>query len=158
MTPVRPIPEGFTTVTASLTLRDAAQAIEFYKKAFGAVERGRSLGPGGKIMHAEIGIGSAIVMLADEIMGTRSPQTIGGSPVAFYMYVEDVDAAFAKATGGGAKPTMPVTEMFWGDRFGQVEDPYGYKWSIATRVRDLTPEQIKKGQEEWMKSMAAAAK
>jgi len=158
MTPVRPIPEGFTTVTASITLSDAAQAIEFYKKAFGAVERGRSLGPDGKIIHAEIGIGSAIVMLADEIMGTRSPQTIGGSPVAFYMYVEDVDAAFAKATAGGAKPTMPVTEMFWGDRFGQVEDPYGYKWSIATRVRDLTPEQIKMGQEEWMKSLAAAAK
>ena len=156
MAAVKPIPDGYTTVTPCVTTKSTKEAIEFYKKAFGAVERGIFYGPDGRVMHAEIQIGSAIVMLNDEIMDKRSPQTIGGSPIDFYMYVENVDAAFAKATAAGAKPTMPPVDMFWGDRFGQVEDPYGYKWSIATHVKDLTPEQMKKGQEEWMQQMAGA--
>ena len=158
MTPVKPIPEGFTTVSASFVVRGADQAIEFYKKAFGAVERGRALGPDGKIVHAEIKIGSAIMMLSDEVFGMKSPQTLGGSPVSFYLYFEDADAAYAKAVAAGAKASMPITEMFWGDRFGKVDDPFGYSWSIATRVKDLTPEQMKKGQDEWMKSMMSEAK
>jgi len=156
MTPVKPIPEGYTTVTPTITFRDTVEAIEFYKKAFGAVERGRFPGPDGRVMHAEIQIGNAIVMMNDEIMDSRSLRSIGASPVTFYVYVEDADAAFAKATAAGAKPTMPPMEMFWGDRFGQVEDPFGHKWAIATRVKNLTPEQMKKGQEEWLKSMSPA--
>ncbi len=156
MATVKPIPEGYTTVTPSIVLRDAAKAIEFYKKAFGAQERLRMPGPDGKIMHAEIMIGNSFVMLSEEMMGGRSVESMGGSPVAFYLYFEDVDAALKKAVAAGAKETMPASDMFWGDRFGQVEDPFGLKWSIATHKHDYTPEQIKKGQEEWMKQMAAA--
>src|SRR3990172_1782053 len=153
MAKVRAVPEGYATVTPALILRDATKAIEFYKKAFGAKERELILGPDNKVMHAEIEIGNSIVMLGDEMMGYRSAETIGGSPVAFYVYVEDVDTAFQNALDAGAKQTMKVSDMFWGDRIGQLEDPFGYKWSIATHITDLTMEQIQKGQEEWMKQM-----
>ncbi|HKW51545.1 MAG TPA: VOC family protein [Candidatus Eisenbacteria bacterium] len=151
-----PIPKGYTTVTASLIFRDAPKAIEFYKKAFGASERARALGPDGKIMHAEIQIGSAIVMLSDEVMGQRSAETIGSSPVSFYLYFEDADAAYQKAIAAGGKSMMPVTEMFWGDRMGHIADPFGYTWNVASHVKDVTPEEMKKGQEEFMKQMAGA--
>jgi uncharacterized glyoxalase superfamily protein PhnB len=156
MAKVDPIPKGYTTVTPSLVFRDAPKAIEFYKKAFGAQERMQSKGPDGKIMHAEIQIGSAIVMLSDEVMGQRSAETIGATPVSFYLYFEDADAAYKKAVAAGAKPMMPVTDMFWGDRMGHVTDPFGYGWNIASHVKDLTPEEMKKGQEEFMKQMAGA--
>lgn len=153
---VRPIPQGYTTVTPSLTFSDANKAIEFYKKALGATDRERFLGPDGKIMHAEIQIGTSIIMLCDEIMGQRSAQSFGGSPVSFYIYVEDCDTAFKKAISAGGKEIVPVTEMFWGDRMGAFEDPFGYKWNIATHTKDMTPEEMKKAGETWMKQMAGA--
>lgn len=157
MSNVKPIPPGHTTVTASITYDDCARAIDFYTKAFGATERGtRALGPDGKIMHAEIQIGSAVVMVHDEIMGTRSARSQGGSPVSFYLYFEDADAAHAKAMAAGAKQLMPPTDMFWGDRLSHVEDPFGYHWDIATHVKDVTPEQMKKGLEEFVKQTAGA--
>jgi uncharacterized glyoxalase superfamily protein PhnB len=156
MAKVKAIPEGYSTVTPSLIMKDAAKAIDFYKSAFGAKERLRMPGPDGRIMHAEISIGNSIVMLGEEMMGSKSAETLGASPIGFYVYVEDVDAAFKKAVSAGAKETMPIEDMFWGDRVGQVQDPYGYKWMVATHKRELTPEEIKKGQEEWMKQMAGA--
>jgi uncharacterized glyoxalase superfamily protein PhnB len=156
MAKVKAIPEGYSTVTPSLIMKDAAKAIDFYKSAFGAKERLRMPGPDGRIMHAEISIGNSIIMLGEEMMGSKSAETLGASPIGFYVYVEDVDAAFKKAVSAGAKETMPIEDMFWGDRVGQVQDPYGYKWMVATHKRELTPEEIKKGQEEWMKQMAGA--
>jgi len=153
---VQPIPAGYSVVTPYLAVRGAAQAIEFYKKAFGATERMRMPGPDGKIMHAEIQIGNAFIMMNDECMGQRSAKSLGGSPVSFYLYFEDADATFKKAIAAGGKELMPVTDMFWGDRMGNLEDPFGYTWTVATHVKDLTPEQMKKGQEEFMKQMAGA--
>ena len=156
MAHVNPIPPGHTTVTACITLNDANAAIEFYKRAFGATERGRFAGPDGKIMHAEIEIGNAAIMMNDEVMGQRGPKAYGGSPASFYLYFDDADAAQKRAVAAGAKETMPVADMFWGDRMGSVEDPYGYHWSIATRVREMTPEQIKEAGTEFMKQMAGS--
>lgn len=156
MANVKPIPEGYTTVTAGLTVHDASGAIEFYKKALGATERGRHEGPNGKIIHAEIQIGTAIVMLNDEMMDLRAPRTLGGSPVGFYVYVENADAAFERAIGAGGKVIMPVTDMFWGDRVGHFEDPFGYRWNVATHIKDMTPDEIRKAGEEFMKQMAGA--
>jgi PhnB protein len=156
MAQTKAIPDGYTTVTPSLVQTDCVKAIEFYKKAFGAQELMRMPGPDGKIMHAEIKIGNAHVMMSDEIMGAKSAQTLGGSPVAFYLYVDDADAAFRKAIAAGCKEILPVTDMFWGDRMGGLSDPYGYKWNVATHVKDMTPEEMKRGQEDWMKQMAGA--
>jgi PhnB protein len=155
MANVKAIPDGYGTVTPSITFVDGAKAIEFYKRALGAKERGIARGPDGKIMHAEIQIGNSIIMLNDEIMKTRSSESIGGSPVSFYVYVEDVDAAFKKAVSEGGKATMPVMDMFWGDRMGHFTDPFGYSWTLATHVKDVTPEEMKKGQDEFMKQMAS---
>ena len=119
---------------------------------------GRFEGPDRKIMHTEIQIGDASVMVNDEVMGCRSPHSYGGSPVTFYLYFEDADAAFKKAIAAGAKSLMPVTDMFWGDRMGNVEDPFGYRWNIATRTKEMTPEQIKKAGEEFMKKQMAGAR
>jgi uncharacterized glyoxalase superfamily protein PhnB len=156
MANVKAIPQGYTTVTPSMTVKDAPKVIEFYKKAFDAKEHMRMPGPDGKIMHAEIQIGNAIIMMNDEIMGSRSAQTIGGSPISFYIYVEDAAAAFKKAIAAGAKEQFPITDMFWGDKMGTVEDPFGYKWTIAQHVKDVSPEDMKKGQEQFMKQMAGA--
>jgi uncharacterized glyoxalase superfamily protein PhnB len=158
MANVKPIPQGFTTVTPSITVNDAPRAIEFYKKALGAAERGRHEGPDKKIMHAEIQIGSAILMLNDEVMGCRSAHSFGGSAVAFYLYFENADAAFKKAIEAGGKEIMPVTDMFWGDRMGQFEDPFGFRWTVATRIRDMTPEEIRKAGDEFMKKQMAGAR
>jgi PhnB protein len=156
MANVKAVPEGYTTVTASLIQRDCAKAIDFYKKALGAVERMRMPGPDGKIMHAEIQIGSSIVMMNDEMMGMKSAESLGASPISFYVYVENADAALQKAVAAGGKEVMPATDMFWGDRMGQFTDPFGYRWTVATHIKDMTPEEMKKGQEEWMKQMAGA--
>jgi uncharacterized glyoxalase superfamily protein PhnB len=152
---VKAVPEGYHTLTPSLTIRDAARAIEFYKQAFGAVEKGVAKGPDGKVMHAELRIGDSLIMLADEFpeFGSLSPQTIGGSGSGLHIYVEDVDTAFDRAIGAGGVVEMPVAEMFWGDRFGKLVDPFGHKWSIATHVRDMSPEEIEEAQEEFMKQM-----
>jgi uncharacterized glyoxalase superfamily protein PhnB len=156
MAKVNPIPKGYTTVTPSLIFRDAPKAIEFYKKALGAQERMVMKGPDGKVGHAEILIGGSIVMLADEVMGLRSAEAIGASPVSFYLYFEDADAAFQKALAAGGKQLMPVTDMFWGDRMGHFQDPFGYTWNVASHIKDPSPEEMKKGQEEFMKQMAGA--
>jgi PhnB protein len=143
----KPIPEGFHTITPHLVIRNAARAIDFYKTAFGAESAGCAMtGPDGKtIMHAELKIGDSRFMLCEEYpdMGVRSPQAIGGTPVALHLYVNDVDAAYNRAVQAGAKPQMPPKDMFWGDRFGKVVDPFGHEWSLATHVQDLTPEQMK---------------
>lgn len=150
---MKPIPEGYRTVTPAFTFKDSRKALDFYKKAFGAAETLVMPGPGGKgVMHATMKIGDSIVMLGDENpeMGCRSVETLGGSPVAFYLYVPDADAAFKKAVAAGAKVQMPMQDAFWGDRTGTVKDPFGHAWTFATHVKDLTPEQIAKGAEEAM--------
>jgi PhnB protein len=141
---VSPIPQGFTTLTPHLVVRDAAKAIEFYKSAFGAEEIARMPGPDGKLMHAELKIGDSIVMLADEFpeWGSNGPLTLGGTPVTLHLYVEDADAAFNRAVEAGATVKMALNDAFWGDRYGQLADPFGHTWSIATHVKDLTPEEM----------------
>lgn len=134
------IPEGMHTVTPHLVCEGAADAIEFYKKAFGAAESSRMAGPGGKLMHASITIGDSTIMLVDDnvAMGMPGPKALKGSPVIVHLYVENADTFSARAEAAGAKITMPVTDMFWGDRYGQLEDPFGHRWSIATHVRDVS--------------------
>jgi PhnB protein len=141
---VKPIPEDYTTLSAALAVDDAAEAIEFYKRAFGAQERGRMEGPGGTIAHAELQVGDSVLMLADPMpqASTKPPKELGGTTVSLFMYVEDVDAVVKQAVDVGATLTMPVEDMFWGDRFGSVTDPYGHSWSIATHVEDLSPEEV----------------
>jgi uncharacterized glyoxalase superfamily protein PhnB len=142
---VKPIPAGFHTITPMLTVREVDKAIDFYKRALGADERMRILGPGGKgIMHAEIKIGDSTIMLGEEqpAKGCHGPQSLGGTPVALYLYVEDVDRAFNRAASAGATVTMPVADMFWGDRCGQLTDPFGHKWCLATHKEEVTQEEL----------------
>jgi uncharacterized glyoxalase superfamily protein PhnB len=141
---VKAVPDGMHTITPHLVCRDAAAAIAFYQKAFGAVELARLPGPQGKLLHALLRIGDSPLMLVDEFpdWGALGPQSLKGSPVTIHLYVEDVDAAVERAVATGARLTMPVADMFWGDRYGTVEDPFGHRWSIATHVRDLSPEEI----------------
>jgi len=148
-----PIPAGMTAVTPHLVCAGAAGAIEFYRKAFGAVEEGRLPGPDGKIMHALIRIGGAPIMLMDEMpqCGAAGPKALDGSPVTIHLYVDDADAIVERAAKAGAKVTMPVAEMFWGDRYGTLTDPFGHRWSIGTHVRDVTREEMA----EAMRKMAA---
>lgn len=141
----KPVPEGCHTVTPYIVVRDAAKAIEFYKRAFGAEEKRRIPGPGEKgVMHAEIRIGDSLVYLADEFpgMGCKSPESVGGATGSLHLYVADVDAAFKRAEGAGARAVMAVADMFWGDRYGKLVDPFGHEWGIATAREDLTPEEI----------------
>ena len=150
------VPEGFSTVTPHLNVRDADQALEFYKKAFGAKVTVRMPGPGGKVLHAEIKIGDSHLFLADEMpeWGSRSPLTIGGTATAVCLYVEDADTVFDQAVAAGAKVLMPLQDQFWGDRYGKLMDPYGHEWAVATHLEDLTPEEMKKRQEVAMAQMA----
>jgi uncharacterized glyoxalase superfamily protein PhnB len=144
---VKPIPDGHQTLTPHLVVKGGSEAIAFYKKAFGAQELGCSLGPDGKsVMHAGLKIGNSIVYLADEFpnMDCRSPQALGGTTIVLHMYVDDVDAAFNQAVAAGAKVRMPVTDMFWGDRYGQLNDPFGHVWALATHREDLSREEIEK--------------
>jgi PhnB protein len=143
---VKPIPDGYHSVTPYLIVNDGARAIEFYKQAFGATETFRMEGPDGRIGHAEIKIGDSHVMLADEQpqIGARSPQTIGGSPVSLTLYVEDVDATVGRAVEAGAKLIRPVADQFYGDRTGGVTDPFGHVWFVATHVEDVPYEELKK--------------
>ena len=155
---VKPIPDGYATVTAHLVVRNAGQAIEYYKKAFGAVERSKDYYPDGKsVMHGEVTIGNSIVMLTDEMPQMRdwlSPAFLNGTTVGLHIYTEDVDAMYRRAVEAGGKPTMPPMDAFWGDRYGRVTDPFGHVWSIATRTRNMTPEQIKKEAAEFFAQMA----
>jgi len=152
---VEAIPRAYGSITPGLSIRGAAKAIAWYAKAFGAKELYRLPGPDGKVMHAEVKFGDSIVMLGDEApeMGAASPQTLSGTSVALLLYVKDVDAAYARAVAAGATPVQPPADMFWGDRYSQVRDPFGHRWSIATHVADLTPSQMKKGMDAWMASM-----
>jgi uncharacterized glyoxalase superfamily protein PhnB len=152
----KPIPDGYSTVTASLIVRNGENAIEFYKKAFGAQELYRFPGLDGKgVMHSELKIGNSRIMLSDEMPreNCRSPQSLGGTGIYIYMYVEDADATFNKAVAAGATPTMPLMDSFWGDRFGQIQDPFGHIWGIATHKKDMSTEEIHKSAQEFFKSM-----
>jgi PhnB protein len=154
---VRPVPDGYHTVTPYLIVKGAAQAIDFYKKAFGAVELMRIDAPGGKVGHAEIKLGDSPVMLADEFpeMGASSPQTIGGSPVGLLLYVPDVDAVFARAVSAGAKVLHPVADKFYGDRAGTVVDPFGHQWTVATHKEDVAPDELQRRAKAFMKKEGA---
>ncbi len=141
---VNPNPIGMHTVTPHLVCAGAADAIEFYKKAFNATEEMRLPGPDGKLMHAQIRIGDSCVMLVDEspAWGTLGPRSLKGSPVTLHLFVQDVDAFVARAVAAGAKITMPLADMFWGDRYGVLDDPFGHHWSVATHIRDVSPEEM----------------
>ncbi len=141
---VKPIPDGYPGATPYLCVHDAAAALDFYAKAFGATERMRMADPSGKIGHAEVKIGEAIIMLSDEFpeMGVRSPRSIGGSPTAILLYFEDVDAIAKRAVDAGGKLVRPVENQFYGDRSGKLEDPFGHTWWIATHVEDVPPEEM----------------
>jgi PhnB protein len=151
-TNVKPVPEGYHSVTPYLVVDGAAGAIEFYKKVFGATEVLRMAAPGGRVGHAEIRIGDSLIMLADEHpdMGARGPKAFGGSPVTLHLYVEDVDAVARQATAAGAKERRPVKDQFYGDRSGTFEDPYGHVWHIATHKEDLSPDELKRRAKEAM--------
>ena len=148
------IPDGFHTITPHLVVNDAKGAIDFYKKAFNAEEINRSTVPGAaKIMHAMIRIGDSRIMLADEMpeWGSLGPKALKGSPVTIHLYVDDADAFARRAAAAGAKITMPVDDMFWGDRYGKLEDPFGHQWSVGTHVRDVSPEEMQRAMKEMEK-------
>ena len=154
--PGKPIPDGYHTVTPYLSVKGAAEALDFYKRAFGAEEVVKMHGPDGKsVMHAEFKIGGSILMLADEWPqgGVKAPKTLGGTTVSIFLYVQDVDAVFKRAVAAGATATMPPMDMFWGDRYGKVTDPYGHEWGMATHRLDMTPEEMEAGQKEFMAKM-----
>jgi len=153
---VQPIPDGFHSVTPHLVVNDGKKAIDFYKKAFGAEEVMCMPGPGGQgVMHAEVKIGNSIVMLCGEFPGmdhTKAPSTLKGTTASFNIYVENADKAFEKAVTAGATVTMPLMDMFWGDRYGKVRDPFGHEWGIMTHIEDVSPEECGKRAEEFFKS------
>jgi len=153
----RAVPQGFHTITPQLTLDNAAQTIDWYKKALGAEEVRRSAGPDGKIMHAEITIGDSRIMVNDVMQG-KGPQAFGGSPASFWVYVDNSDALFKRAVDAGAKVQMPLADQFWGDRAGAVADPAGYTWWIATRKEDLTQSEIQERMAAFVKQMETASR
>ena len=152
----KPVPDGYRTVTPYLSVDNAAEAIEFYKRAFGAKESVRMDAPGGTIGHAELEIGDSRVMLSDPFPQSQvqPPKTVGGTTASVFLYVEDVDAAFQRAVDAGATVEMALEDMFWGDRFGTVSDPFGHVWSMASHVEDLTPEEIEERGKAAMAAMA----
>ncbi len=156
---VKAIPDGYRSVTPYLMVQGAAQAIDFYKRAFGAQEIMRMDGPGGKLTHAEIRIGDSVIMLSDEVQGStvRSPQSLGGTSASIFVYLEDVDSVFKRAEAAGAKVVMPLANQIWGDRYGTLTDPFGHVWSLATHVEDVAPEEFSKRMKEMMAKRAKAA-
>ncbi len=152
MTNVQPIPEGYPQVIPYLCVDGAEAAIDFYGKVFWATERMRMGAPGGKIGHAELQVGDSVIMLSDEFpeMGNRSPKAIGGTPVTISVYAEDVDGVFQRAVGAGAKELRPVEDQFYGDRTGMFEDPFGHRWSVATHVEDVAPDEMERRAAEMM--------
>jgi PhnB protein len=155
------VPEGYHTVTPQLTLDNAAQAIDWYKQALGAEEGARAVGPDGKIMHAELRIGDSRIMVNDAMMGGKGPKAIGGSPASLWVYVENCDALFNRAVSAGGQvapgPMGGMQDQFWGDRAGTFTDPHGYRWTIATHKEDLTPQEMKQRQDQFMKQFAVQA-
>ena len=152
---VQPIPKGYHSVTPYLVVNDAARAIDFCKRAFGAQEKMRMDGPGGKIGHAELKIGDSIIMLSDEMPGSgmRSPRSLGGTAAGVFLYVENVDSIFKQAVSAGAKADAQPSDMFWGDRFGKLTDPFGHQWSVATHKEDIAPDEMAKRAKEAMAKM-----
>ena len=157
-TKAQAIPKGHHTVTPSLFVAGAAKAIDFYRRALGAEEVMRFPAPDGTIMHAELRIGDSIIMLADEMpdQGGRGPKSIGGTPVSFFVYGENVDAAWKRAVDAGAKPVVPLADQFWGDRTGCLEDPFGHQWWLAQHIEDLTPEELRKNAESFFSQTQSA--
>lgn len=157
---VQAIPEGFHTLTPHLIVRNAEQAIEFYRKAFGAEVMGINKMPDGKVMHALLRFGDSNLMLNDEMpeYGALSPLSSGGSSVTVHIYTKDADSDFNRAVSAGAKVKMPLMDQFWGDRYGTVTDPYGHQWSIATHVKDLSPEELQRAQDEAMANLPVQKK
>ena len=155
---VNPIPADYAGITPYLSVKGAADAIDFYKKAFGAIEMMRLPNPDGTLGHAEIKIGNALVMLADEYpdYGNLSPKTLGGSSVRLHMYVEDVDAFFEKAVAAGAKVLIPVADQFYGDRSGRLEDPFGHVWLVSTHIEDVAPEEMQKRMEAYSQKQSGS--
>jgi PhnB protein len=154
------VPAGYHTVTPQLTLDNAAEAIDWYRRALGAEETGRAVGPDGKVIHAELRVGDSRIMVNDAMMGVQGPLALGGSPAALWIYVEDCDALFNRAVAAGARvlPGMGVmADQFWGDRTGTFTDPHGYRWTIATHKEDLTPQELDQRQAAWMKQFAKPA-
>ena len=156
---VKAVPEGMHTITPHLVVRNGSKAIEFYKKAFGAQEIGAHRTPDGKLMHAMLKIGDSLLMMADEFpnMGSKAPETLGGSPVVLNIYVEDVDRLFNQAVAAGAKVTMPLANQFWGDRYGQVVDPFGHHWALASRVEEVPPEELQRRAKDMFAEMSKKA-
>jgi PhnB protein len=156
---VHPIPKGYHSITPYLVVNDAARAIDFYKRAFGAQEKMRMDSPGGKIAHAELKIGDSIIMLSDEMPGTgaRSPRSLGGSAASVFLYVENVDTVFKQAVSAGAKADAEPSDMFWGDRYGKITDPFGHQWSLATHKEDVAPEEMAKRTKDAMAKMGRQA-
>lgn len=159
-TQAKPIPQGYHSVTPYLTLNDAARALEFYKRAFAAREVMRMDGPDGKIGHAEIKIGDSVIMLADEMpgAGSRSPQSLGGTTGGVFLYVENADAVFNQAVSAGAQVEAPLADMFWGDRYGRLKDPFGHSWSVATHKEDVAPAEMSKRMQEAVTKMGERTK
>ena len=157
--PVTPIPPGFHTLTPHLTVRNANQALEFYKKAFGAEVLHVSYMPDGKVMHASVRIGDSMLMMNDEMpeYGALSPLSSGGSGVTLHIYTENVDDAFGRALSAGATVKMALADQFWGDRYGVISDPYGFQWSLASHVRQVAPEEIEQEQEKAFSAMKKTA-
>jgi PhnB protein len=153
---VKRIPEGYHSVTPYLTVNDAARAIDFYKRAFSAQEVMRMAAPDGKVGHAEIRVGDSVIMLGEEMpgSGTRSPQSLGGTASGIFLYVDNVDVTFNQAIAAGAQVEMPLADMFWGDRYGRLKDPFGHSWSVATHIEDVAPEEMPKRMKEAMAKMS----
>jgi uncharacterized glyoxalase superfamily protein PhnB len=153
------VPPGFHTLTPHLTVRNAKEALEFYKRAFGAEVGNVAYMPNGKVMHASLRIGDSQLMLNDEMpeFGALSPLSLGGSPVTVHVYIDNVDEAFNRAVSAGAKVSMPLMDQFWGDRYGVVTDPYGQKWSLASHVKDMSPEEMERGMKEAIAKMPPPA-
>ena len=148
------VPDGYQTVTPVLTLDNAREAVDWYKRAFGAEELVVNTGPDGKVMHGELRIGNSRIMFHDAMMGEKGPKAFGGSPAGLWIYVDDCDSLFQRAVSAGAKPEMPVGDQFWGDRCGALADPHGYRWLIASHKEDLTPAELRVRQAEFFKNFA----
>ena len=154
----QPVPEGYHTITPYLAVENASEAIDFYQRAFGAKENVRMDGPGGAIMHAELQVGDSMIMLSDPFpqSSTTPPKQLGGTSVSIFAYVENIDDVYKQAIDAGASSLMEPDDMFWGDRFGSVQDPFGHSWTIATHIEDVEPEEMQRRSEEFMSQMANA--
>jgi len=155
---VRPIPEGYHSISPAITCKNAAAAIDFYKEAFGAAEICRMPGPGGMIMHAELRIGDSVIFVSDEFPGMSAAPTPGATPTSYlFLYTPGVDSVFNRAVAAGAQVTMPLADMFWGDRYGKLTDPFGHSWGVATHVEDVAPDEMMRRSAEWTANMSKAA-